>query len=217
MTDSATLLPGALREKAIAHLQKKDRRLAKIIDQIGDCQLRVQKQLPIDVYLIRAVVYQQLHGRAAAAIFGRLLEAAAVPPQKMSARLLKMKPEQLRACGLSGSKQAAIGNLAQAAVAGKIPDTRQLARMSEAQAIEALTQLRGIGPWTVQMLLIFRLGRPDVLATSDYGLRRGFMLVRSQKQMPTPKELLAYGECWRPYRSIASWYLWRATELLGKD
>ena len=210
-----SLLPRSLQKKAITHLKKADPKLAKIIVQAGACTLRIQKHLPIDLYLIRAVVYQQLHGKAAAAILKRTLDFLAVAHTEVAAKILHAKPEHLRACGLSASKLAAIRALAAASIQGELPNARRMARMSDDAIIAELVKLRGIGPWTAQMLLLFRLGRPDVLAEGDYGLRKGFMLAYGKKQMPTPKELLAHGERWRPYRSIASWYLWRAGEVPG--
>ncbi len=200
---------------ALRYLRKSDPTLAKLITRVGPCELKARKDLPIDLYLVRAVVYQQLHGKAAAAILGRVMKMLAVPHAEAAKKILGIKPAHLRACGLSASKLAAIRGLAEASVGGKLPNARRMSRMTDEAIIEELIELRGIGRWTAQMLLVFRLGRPDVLAEGDYGLRKGFMLAYKKKQLPTPKELLTYGKRWSPYRSVASWYLWRAVELLN--
>jgi DNA-3-methyladenine glycosylase II len=125
-----------------------------------------------------------------------------------------MPEEKLRSAGLSRAKTAAIKDLAEKALDGTVPaSARALEKLSDAEIVERLTAVRGIGPWTVEMLLIFRLARPDVLPATDYGVRKGFAQVRGLKDLPSPKELLAFGERWRPYRTVASWYLWRVLDL----
>ena len=121
--------------------------------------------------------------------------------------------ERLRGAGLSRAKVAAIKDIAAKTVEGVVPGSRAIAKMSDAEIVERLTTLRGVGPWTVEMLLIFTLGRTDVLPATDYGVRKGFAVTYGWKELPTPKELLAYGERWRPHRTTAAWYLWRALEL----
>src|SRR5699024_4867142 len=127
--------------------------------------------------------------------------------------LMAVPDEELRAAGLSANKLAAMRDLARKSLDGTVPPLARVRRMDDAALIEHFTQVRGIGQWTVEMLLIFRLGRPDVLPIDDYGVRKGFMLAYGLPEMPRPKELLAHGERWRPWRTVASWYLWRATEL----
>ena len=162
--------------------------------------------------LLRAIVYQQLSGLAAGAIDRRL--KALFPGRRPTARrLLALDDETLRGVGLSRSKVASVRDLAEKAVGGVVPDRRALARMDDEAIIERLVGIRGIGRWTVEMLLIFSLGRPDVLPVADLGVRRGFMLHRGHEAMPDFATLEAEGEAWRPYRSVASWYLWRACEL----
>src|SRR5205823_14275983 len=121
--------------------------------------------------------------------------------------------EQLRAAGLSKNKMLALRDLAAKTIDGTVPTLTQIRRMSDEAIIEHLTQVRGIGRWTVEMLLIFRLGRPNVLPVDDYGVRKGFGIFRGKKELPSKEELQKYGERWRPYRSVASWYMWRALEL----
>ncbi len=124
-----------------------------------------------------------------------------------------MPEKKLRGAGLSQNKMLAVKDLAAKTLDGTVPPLAKLKKMPDEEILERLLQVRGIGPWTVEMLLIFRLGRPDVLPVSDYGVRKGFMLTYRKPDLPTPKELLAHGERWRPYRSIASWYMWRAVDL----
>ena len=164
--------------------------------------------------LTSAIVYQQLHGKAAATILGRV-KTVCHPRGEFPtpAQLLAASDEALRGAGLSRSKLLALKDLAQRVTDGLVPTRAKAETMSDAALIEALTEVRGIGPWTAQMLLIFTLGRPDVLPVDDFGVRKGFAVVYGKKKMPTPKELALYGEQWRPFRSIAAWYLWRALEL----
>ncbi|MGH7272543.1 MAG: DNA-3-methyladenine glycosylase family protein, partial [Polyangiaceae bacterium] len=127
-------------------------------------------------------------------------------------RLLGAGDEKLRACGLSAAKLAALRDLAAKTLDGTVPAVEELNLLGDDAIVDRLTQIRGIGRWTVQMLLIFRLGRPDVLPIDDYGVRKGFALAYRKKELPTPKELAAFGERWRPYRTVASWYLWRVLD-----
>jgi DNA-3-methyladenine glycosylase II len=130
---------------------------------------------------------------------------------------LETPDDKLRGAGLSRNKLASVKDLAAKTLDGTVPTLARLTRMDDAEILERLVQVRGIGPWTVEMLLIFRLGRPDVLPVSDFGVRKGFMLTYGTRDLPKPKEMLAQGECWRPYRSVASWYMWRAVDLAQKS
>ena len=199
---------------AIEHLRARDRRLAKLIDRVGPFRLRpAELQSPFEA-LLESIVYQQLHGRAAAAILSRVI--AIFRPRRFPRPqdVLDLPEDELRGAGLSRSKAAAIKDLAAKALDGTVPaSTRALEKLSDAEIVERLTAVRGIGPWTVEMLLIFRLARPDVLPATDYGVRKGYALVRGARELPSPKALLAYGERWRPYRTVASWYLWRVLDL----
>jgi 3-methyladenine DNA glycosylase/8-oxoguanine DNA glycosylase len=197
--------------EAVAALSRADRRLAGLIRRVGPCTLAPQKlQSPFEA-LLRAIVYQQLTGKAAATIFGRL--AGLCPRCRPTpAAMLALDDAALRGAGLSRAKVAAVRDLAARALAGEVPGTARLRRLEDEAIVEHLTQIRGIGPWTVQMLLIFRLGRPDVLPVADYGVRNGFRLVYRRPELPTAAELTAHAERWRPYRSVASWYLWRALD-----
>jgi DNA-3-methyladenine glycosylase II len=162
--------------------------------------------------LARNIIYQQLHGKAAAAIHLRVL--ALFGKKRLAPQdILQASEESLLGAGLSRAKLAALKDLAAKTLDGTVPTLARLRRMPDEEIIERLTQVRGIGRWTVEMLLIFRLGRPDVLPVGDFAVRKGFSLVYGIKELPKPKELIQYGERWRPFRSVASWYMWRATEL----
>ena len=202
--------------EAVRHVSAKDAKLAKLIERVGPLQLRLAHlQRPFEA-LAESIVYQQLSGYAAAAIFARLV--ALFRPRKFPrpGDLLAMSDERLRAAGLSRGKIAALRDLATKTIDGTVPQMRELRRLSDDEIVERLSAVRGIGRWTAEMLLIFRLGRPDVLPATDYGVRKGFARVYRRKELPTPKELLAAGEKWRPYRTVASWYFWRALEEPGE-
>jgi DNA-3-methyladenine glycosylase II len=193
-------------------VKRADKRMAKLIEQVGDLRLELDEMLTPFEALAESIVYQQLTGKAAATIFSRVkgLYGGTLPPPKM---IVRTPEDKLRSAGLSNAKALALKDLALKAEQGLVPSLKQLEGMSDDEIVETLTAIRGIGRWTVEMLLIFRLGRPDVLPVNDYGVRKGFALTYGRREeLPTPKELFAYGECWRPYRSVASWYLWRALD-----
>ena len=166
---------------------------------------------PFDA-LAESIAYQQLNGKAAATIWKRV--RALYPKRKWldPAKVLATPDEALRAAGLSRSKTAALKDLAAKVVDGTVPSGRALLRMSDDEIIARLTQVRGIGRWTVEMLLLFDLGRPDVWPVDDYGVRKGFAKTFHKRKLPTPKQLMKHGEKWRPYRSVAAWYFWRALD-----
>ncbi len=210
---------------ACEHLSRVDRRLAKIIAKSGPCRWQPESMQNIFEALLESIIYQQLNGKVAATITQRvkalfpentkrirtrrgLVDGFPTPEQVLAA------PEALlRSAGLSQAKMLAIRDLAAKTVDGTVPTLKQATRMSDEELIERIDAVRGIGRWTVEMLLIFRLGRQDVLPVDDYGVRKGFAKMRKLTDLPKPKELMAYGERWRPYRSVASWYLWRAAEM----
>jgi 3-methyladenine DNA glycosylase/8-oxoguanine DNA glycosylase len=201
---------------ALRHLRRADPTLGRHIDRVGAYGLRLQETHDVFGALAEAVVYQQLSGKAAATIFGRL--AAAFPDGRPTPqRLLALPDATLRGAGLSRAKAASLRDLATRAVAGGVPSLDALQGMPDDAVVDTLTQVRGIGRWTVEMLLIFRLGRPDVLPLADYGIRKGFGRIfrrrgRTAAELPSPAEIARRGERWRPYRSVASWYLWRAVD-----
>ncbi len=216
---------------ACGALAESDPRLAKLIARAGPFTLRVAStQSPFQA-LVESIIYQQLHGKAAAAIHRRLIEsfhplcgldASGQGLHPDPQHLIDCPNEQLRAAGLSHNKSLALRDLAAKTLDGTVPTLARIRRMSDEDIIEHLTQVRGIGRWTVEMLLIFRLGRPDVLPVDDYGIRKGFALTftglkPTQKVtpglLPKPDLMHKRAERWKPWRSVASWYLWRAADL----
>jgi DNA-3-methyladenine glycosylase II len=198
---------GAIR----AHLSAADPDLAALVARIGPCGLRVQAAREPYEALLHAIAHQQLHGRAAEAILGRLaaLAGGALPDP---AALLALSFDSLRACGFSGSKIVAIQGLAQARLEGRVPSRREAESLSDADLIARLVSLRGVGRWTVEMLLIFSLGRMDVMPVDDFGVREGWRLLKGLDAQPRPKDLAVIAAAWSPYRSAAAWYLWRAAD-----
>ena len=196
---------------AVAHLVATDSGLARCIQSVGEFQLSVRRNRSVFEYLIRSIVYQQLSGRAAATIYGRLLDQ--FPYRRIRpVQLLSKTVAELRAAGLSGSKCRALQDLAEKAVAGQLPETSQLHRMTEEEIVRRLTVIWGVGRWTAEMLLIFYLGRPDILPLSDLGVRKGYQRLRGYSTLPTAEKLERAGRRWRPYRTVASWYLWRSLD-----
>ena len=197
---------------ALAHLRAADPALARVIDRARPCDLAPHRQRSLFEVLLRAIVAQQLNGKAAAAILARV--EALFPKNRPEARaLLALPDEPLRAAGLSANKLASLRDLAAKTVDGTVPTPAAARKLSDAALVAHLTAVRGIGPWTVHMLLMFDLGRPDVLPTGDFGVREGFRKLHRKRRQPTPAELERYAERWRPYRSVASWYLWRVHEI----
>ena len=202
-----------MNQPARQHLLRADKVLARVIKKVGPCPLAPRRGVPPYQALVKSVTYQQLNGTAAETIFRRLL--ALFPDRKFPAPedILAASDEKLRSAGLSRAKTAAIKDIAARTLDGVVPTRKVMGKMSDGEILERLTTIRGVGPWTVEMLLMFTLGRPDVLPATDYGIRTGFARVYGLKDLPSPKELLAHGERWRPHRTVASWYLWRALEL----
>lgn len=199
---------------AVAYLRAADRTLARTIDAVGPCRMTIEPAVSTFAALAKAIVYQQLNGRAAATIFDRVCALFPRRGQDLTAKhVLAADETALRGAGLSQAKMLAIKDLAQRTVSGDIPDLSALSEMDDEAVIQRLIPVRGIGRWTVEMLLMFRLGRPDVLPVDDYGVRQGYAIAFRKPALPTRNELLDHGERWRPYRSVASWYLWRAVDL----
>jgi 3-methyladenine DNA glycosylase/8-oxoguanine DNA glycosylase len=199
---------------ALRHLKKADPALGRLIDKVGAYTLRVEGiHSPFDA-LAQAIMHQQITGKAAATIVRRFKEKLADGESFPTPEaVLSASDETLRAVGLSRSKALAMRDLAAKTIGGTVPTYAALLAMDDELIAERLTRIRGIGLWTVHMLLMFRLGRPDVVPTTDYGVRKGFMVAFRGKEMPSPKDIAKRAEKWRPYRSVASWYLWRALEL----
>jgi DNA-3-methyladenine glycosylase II len=207
-------------EEAIAHLKKSDPKLGVLIDRVGEFKLRLDPAPSPFESLLESILYQQLHGKAAATIHRRVREFFGGDPTPQ--QLIDVPDEPLRAAGVSGNKIKAMRDLAAKVLDGTVPTNSAIRKMPDADIVERLTAVRGIGPWTVEMLLIFRLGRPDVLPVTDYGVRKGYALtlMRLPKSraigaadLPKPDVLFRHGRKWAPFRSVASWYLWRACDL----
>lgn len=194
------------------HLAATDPRFAALIARARPYDVAAQPLVRPFHSLAESIAYQQLSGKAAATIFGRV--QALYPGRKwLDPKLvLATSDEKLRGCGLSGSKTAALKDLAAKTLDGTVPSGRVLARMEDEEIIERLTAVRGIGRWTVEMLLIFELGRLDVWPVADYGVQKGFAKTFGRRKLPTTKQFARIGEKWRPYRSVAAWYFWRALD-----
>ncbi|HEV2288822.1 MAG TPA: DNA-3-methyladenine glycosylase [Candidatus Acidoferrales bacterium] len=207
--------------QAIAHLSKADRRLARVIEKSVEFELRIEEaQSPYEA-LLRAITYQSISGKAAATIFARVKSLGSGAPGANGRcptpeEILRVRKLALRKAGLSGAKIAAVKDLAQKTIEGVVPTLEDAKKLSDQELVERLVSVRGIGAWTVEMFLIFRLGRPDVLPIHDYGVQKGFALTYGKKEIPKPRELAEFGERWRPFRTVASWYMWRAVDLAGK-
>lgn len=199
-------------QEAIQYLSSVDSRLGKLIERAAPFNMQLRRLSNPFEALARNIIYQQLHGKAAAAIHLRVLALSGknrLTPQD----ILQSSEESLLGAGLSRAKLAALRDLAAKTLDRTVPTLQRLSRMKDEEIIERLTEVRGVGRWTVEMLLIFRLGRADVLPVGDFAVRKGFSLIYGIKELPKPKELIQYGERWRPFRSVASWYMWRANEL----
>lgn len=201
-------------EEALRHLRSVDRRLAALIDRVGPFQLRLKRTSGTFAALGEAIVYQQLTGAAAATILGRV-KALSGGPRRFPTpeQVLAMPDEALRSAGLSRAKVAALKDLSRKVADGSVLGPAALRRLDDEQIIEQVTRVHGVGRWTAQMFLIFRLGRLDVLPAEDYGVRKGYAVAFRTRGLPTPAQVIARGARWRPYRTVAAWYLWRALEL----
>lgn len=213
----ATFVPSSDSLRVAArHLSRGDPQFAKLIRRVGPCAWRAETRVRPFESLVRAVANQQLNGKAAATILGRFRDLFPGKIFPAPDDLETVTDDAIRACGFSRAKIASIRDLAHHARVGTIPEPRQLRRLTDDEIVDRLTQVRGVGRWTVEMMLIFKLGRPDVLPVDDFGVRNGFRLLYETPELPKPKDLLEHGERWRPYRSVASWYLWRAVEILPR-
>src|SRR5690348_9167854 len=198
-------------ELALSHLRT-DRLFAALIRRVGEPRLGIQRRRSPYEALVRAIAHQQLHGRAAEAILARfaaLYPDCAFPTPE---QVLATRDETLRACGFSGGKIAAIRDICARTLDGTVPARRDCTQLSDEELIERLTSIRGVGRWTVEMLPIFTLGRPDVLPVDDFGVREGYRLLYRLDAQPKPRALAELGLAWAPYRSTAAWYLWRASD-----
>lgn len=202
--------------EAHAFLSRTDERLRALIERVGAFQFKLDECDSVYESLLEAIVYQSISGKAAATIFERVRAIGSNGCPKPE-EILRARMQTLRKAGLSRAKAFAAKDLAKKTIDGIVPTLAEAETMSNEELIARLISVRGIGAWTVEMFLIFRLGRPDVLPIHDYGVQKGYALTYGKRRIPKPKELLKFGERWRPYRTVASWYMWRAVQLAGKD
>jgi DNA-3-methyladenine glycosylase II len=201
--------------EAVRHLSERDERLKRLIAELNPFEIDiVDAQSPYEV-LLESIAYQSISGKAAATIFGRVKALSPHGGPPTPEEMLKLPTRKLRKAGLSGAKALAMKDLAKKAIQGIVPTLEQALLLKDEELVERLVSVRGIGAWTVEMFLIFRLGRPDVLPIHDLGVKKGWSVAYGKTHMPKPAELLKFGERWRPYRTVASWYMWRAFERAG--
>lgn len=206
-----------VRSQPTGHLSKVDPVMRRLIDEIGPFTLKPRVGRSLFESLARAIAYQQLHDKAAESILKRFI--ALFPGRRFPrpAELLATNVRSIRQAGFSRAKVLALRDLAAKTLDGTIPTGRAVRKLDDDAIIERLVEVRGIGRWTVEMLLIFQLGRPDVLPVDDFGVRNGFRIAYGRRTMPTPKQVLQYGERWKPHRTVAAWYLWRAADRARQD
>src|SRR5450432_3473176 len=198
------------------HLSKNDPVMKRLIREHGICALKPESRRSPFQSLVQAVAHQQLNGTAANTILTRFKKMFPNRRFPKPEDLVKVTDAQIRACGFSFAKIKSIRDIAEKTLSGVIPGSRQIVNLSDDEIVARLTEVRGVGRWTVEMLLIFQLGREDVLPADDFGVRTGFRVAYKKREMPKPKELLAFGEKWRPHRTTAAWFLWRAADTAKK-
>ena len=198
------------------HLTKIDPVMRALVLEHGECALVPEKGRSPFQSLVQAVAHQQLNGTAANTILTRFIKLFPGRKFPKPEDLEKVSDEQIRACGFSFAKIKAVRDIAEKTLSGVIPSSRQIVKLSDDEIVARLTEVRGVGRWTVEMLLIFQLGREDVLPADDFGVRNGFRLAYKKREMPKPKDLLKFGERWRPHATTAAWFLWRAADAAKK-
>lgn len=203
---------GDRHSEATGYLSKVDPVMRRLIGEIGPFSLKPKGHRSPFESLARAIAYQQLHDKAAESILKRFI--ALFPGRRFPRpdELLAMNVRSIRKTGFSRAKVLALRDLASKTLGGMVPTSRMIKQLDDETIVERLIEVRGVGRWTVEMLLIFQLGRPDVLPVDDFGVRNGFRIAYGRRTMPTANVVLRYGERWRPYRTAASWYLWRAAD-----
>ena len=198
---------------AIRHLTTADPILGALIAKVGPCGLQPDRARSPFQALVQAVAHQQLNGKAANTILARFIALFPHGRFPSAKEVFDVEASALTGVGFSRAKAGYVKDIARMALEGVVPGNGQIKRMSDEEIIARLTQIKGVGRWTVEMLLIFSLGRPDVLPVDDYGIRQGFTIAYRKRKLPEPEQILERGERWRPYRTTASWYLWRAVDL----
>jgi DNA-3-methyladenine glycosylase II len=201
--------------EALAHLQASDPALKDLITQVGPFALELHEAKNLLESMLRSIIYQQLHGKAAAAIHGRVRTVLEGRGGITFEAIELSSDADLRAAGLSAAKLLAIRDLAAKCREGTVPSLAEARKLTDDELVERLTAVRGIGPWTVHMLLIFQLGRPDVMPTGDYAIRLAFKKLYRKRRDPSPAQILKHARRWQPYRSVATWYLWRSLSPSG--
>ncbi len=197
---------------ALTHLRTSDAELGALIDRIGPFAMEMKAADSLFEAMLRSIVYQQLHGKAAATIHGRVLAELDRHGGPTPEALTKATDAALRGAGLSGNKLLAVRDLSLKCREGTVPSLKDARRLADEELVTRLTEVRGIGPWTVHMLLIFYLGRPDVMPTGDFAIRLGFKRLYRKRKDPSPEAIIKHARRWQPYRSVASWYLWRSLD-----
>ena len=203
--------PASPHRKAIDHLRRADPVIADVIARVGRCTLAPREEWTHFDALLRSIVYQQLSGKAAATIHGRVLQLIG-DGEGAPSRIVATSHDAFRAAGLSNAKASYVRNLAEHVLDGSLP-VDSLHELSDDDIIAALTQVKGIGKWSAQMFLMFRLGRPDVLPDTDLGVQKGIQKAYRLRKLPTPAQVLRRGAKWAPHRTVASWYMWRILEV----
>jgi DNA-3-methyladenine glycosylase II len=201
-------------DEAANHISRRDKRMGKAIRKLREIRLEPRRLRSPFHALMRAIIYQQLSGKAAGTIHGRLIDLFPTRREVTAPNLLNVPDLKIRGAGVSNGKMKALRDLARRTVAGEVPTFAQLRKMPDDEIIERLTAVHGVGRWTAEMLLIFQLGRPDVLPVHDLGVCKGFSIIQGLSAHPTPDELTEHAECWRPFRTAGSWFCWRATDSL---
>jgi len=198
---------------AVSHLRATDTALASVIDRVGPFAIELHPLSSLFDSMLRSIIYQQLHAKAAASIHTRVLTVLAHHGGVEPSAIAAASDAELLGAGLSRAKLAAIRDLAAKCSAGVVPTLREAQQLADEELVARLTEVRGIGPWTVHMLLIFTLGRPDVMPTGDFAIRLAFKKLYRKRRDPKPDAILKHARRWQPFRSVASWYLWRSLEL----
>lgn len=202
---------------ALTHLRTADAALAGVIDRVGSFAIELHAVESLFEAMLRSIIYQQLHAKAAASIHARVLAVLARHGALDPTAALAASDVELLGAGLSRAKLAAIRDLATKCADGVVPTLREARSLTDDELVTRLTEVRGIGPWTVHMLLIFTLGRPDVMPTGDFAIRLAFKKLYRKRRDPKPDVILKHARCWQPFRSVASWYLWRSLELPASE
>jgi DNA-3-methyladenine glycosylase II len=200
-------------DEAVAYLRARDETLGQVMDKVGFFALELKPTKSLFEAMLRSIIYQQLHGKAAASIHARVLAELRHHGGATPEALQKVSDAALRGAGLSANKLLAVRDLSLKCREGTVPTMKEARKLSDAELVERLTAVRGIGSWTVHMLLIFYLGRPDVLPTGDFSIRQAFKILYRKRKEPTHEVMTKYARCWQPYRSVASWYLWRSHDI----